>query len=128
MIRITALRLWSTTTIQQYKYTDPTQKLRLTGRDGNGFAVPSTFTVHTIWPWDNHETTHLVTSTLGVPPSLFDEGIAVAYETDPYDNSYVANWSGQTPHQWAKQFLQQGTLPDLNSIVVNDTFRALDPT
>ncbi len=113
-------------TINYYKYTDVGQKRRLTGRIGNAYADTSNFAVHTIWPADNHEVTHLVTSTVGTPTALFNEGFAVAFETNPYDGSYTAEWNGQLPHLWAKQFLQQGRLPQLSGIVDNTAFFALD--
>ena len=112
--------------IEYYKYVDVAQKRRLSGKIGNAFADASTFSVHTIFGWDNHETTHLITSTVGIQVGLFDEGIAVAFETDPYNHWVTPNWNGQPPHAWAKQFLQQGKLPNLTAILDNEQFRAAD--
>ncbi len=114
-------------TINYYKYSDVAQKRRLTGKIGNAFADTNTFSIHTILTWDDHETTHLIVSSLGTQAGLFEEGLAVAFETDPYNNSFVAYWNGQPTHAWAKQFLQQGKLPDLTGILDNTNFRAVDP-
>lgn len=114
--------------IQYYKYRDVAQKQALTGRSGNAFADPPNFSIHTIWNWDNHEVTHVLTATIGTPPSLFNEGMAVANQTDPQAGDLVPKWSSVPLHTRAKGFLQQGTLPSLDNIVESVSFSNLDPS
>ncbi len=112
--------------VQYYKYRDAAQKQSITGRAGNAFADNATFSIHTIWNWDNHEVTHLLTTLNGLPPSLFTEGIAVAYQMDPQAGDYTAKWSTVPIHTRAKTFLQQGTLPSLDVIVESIPFSNVD--
>jgi hypothetical protein len=112
--------------IQYYKFTDASQKQQLTGMVGNGNADPSTDSIYTIWPDDNHETTHLLTATIGIPTPFINEGMAVANQTDPLDKIYSPNWNGYSPHHWSKQYLQAGQLPALSSLLDQDTFEAFD--
>jgi len=114
-------------TVEYYKYRDAAQKQAITGRAGNAFADNATFSIHTIWNWDNHEVTHLLTTMNGLPPSLFTEGIAVAYQMDPQAGDFVAKWSSVPIHTRAKSFMQQGTLPSLDIIVESIPFSNVDP-
>jgi hypothetical protein len=114
--------------IQYYKFTDVSQKQKLTGISGNAYSDPATFSVYTIWPIDNHETTHVLTAVIGTPTPFFNEGMAVANQTDPLDGIYTPDWNGHSPHYWAKQYLQQGTLPALSSILDESSFEAMDPS
>ena len=113
--------------IQYYKFTDVNQKQQLSGVGGNAHADTSTNSVFTIWPSDNHETTHLLTATIGMPTPFINEGIAVANQTDPLDKIYTPNWNGNSPHYWAKQYLQAGQLPALSSLLDESAFEAFDP-
>jgi hypothetical protein len=115
------------TRIQYYKFKDRQQKLELTGYDGNGIALPSINTVYTIWPWESHEVTHLLTYRIGAPAALFVEGIAVATSTDPLDGFYTPHWNRMPVHRCAKDFLSAGKLPSLAGIVETDAFRYADP-
>ena len=113
--------------IQYYKFTDANQKQQLTGMEGTGNADPSTDSIYTIWPKDNHETTHLLTATIGMPTPFINEGMAVANQTDPLDKIYTPNWNGNSPHYWAKQYLQAGQLPALSGLLDKTAFEAFDP-
>jgi hypothetical protein len=113
--------------IQYYKFTDANQKQQLTGVGGNAYSDTSTNSVFTIWPTDNHETTHLLTATIGMPTPFINEGMAVANQTDPLDKIYTPNWNGNSPHYWAKQYLQAGQLPALSSLLDESAFEAFDP-
>ena len=113
--------------IQYYKFTDANQKQQLTGMAGNGNADPSTDSIYSIWPKDNHETTHLLTATIGMPTPFINEGMAVANQTDPLDKIYTPDWNGNSPHHWAKQYLQAGQLPALSSLLDKSAFEAFDP-
>ncbi len=112
--------------IQYYKFTDATQMAQLTGNPVNGYSDPANLVIYTIWSEDNHETTHVFTAVLGTPPPFFNEGMAVANQTDPLHGIYTPSWNGLTPHFWAKQYLQQGIMPALSSILDQKGFWALD--
>lgn len=62
--------------IEYYKYSNRSDLYALTGVQGNSWAEPSSFSIHTIWPTDNHEVVHLYASRLGSPTALFGEGFA----------------------------------------------------
>ena len=112
--------------IDYYKYFDRSRMIAITGRDTNGWADPSVFAVHTIWPWDNHETVHVYTALFGRPSDYFNEGIAVAMETDPANNDLVPRWSGTPLHALAKGFMQANRLSFVQDICDTDSFRKLD--
>jgi hypothetical protein len=115
------------TRIQYFKFKDKQQKQSLTGLRGNANADPSLDTVYTIWPWETHEITHLLTARIGYPTDFFNEGIAVANQVDPLDDSYTPLWNSNSVHRCANDFLAAGALPSLASIVETTAFRAADP-
>ena len=92
----------------------------------NGFATLETFEIHTIWPTDNHEVVHLFTSTFGFPPALFSEGIAVAHQTNPARNDFVAKWNGTPLHDHARTFRRTGRLGRLGQMIESNAFRGFD--
>ena len=76
--------------LEFYKYRNREHILRVTGIRTNGFAVPGTYRFNTIWNIDNHESIHtVVMQTIGHPPSLFNEGIAVAFQALLVNRKYV---------------------------------------
>lgn len=93
----------------------------------NGYAEPSTFTIFTIWPMDNHEAVHVLSALFGTPPALFNEGVAVALQTDPLRGDFVPRWNGTPLHEWARTFRRQGTLVELGRLLASSDFRRLDP-
>jgi hypothetical protein len=109
------------------KYRNRAQLGDLTGHVGtNGFAEPASFTLHTIWPYDNHEVTHVYVGLFGHPVALFDEGIAVAHQIDPTGGDFTPRWSGIEPHDWAKTFRRDGRLAPLDRMLATADFRLLD--
>jgi len=112
--------------IHFYKFTDIHQKELLTGRGGNADSNPAKGAVYTIWPTDSHETTHLLTSKIGIPTPFLNEGFAVANQVDPLDQRYTAQWNGYSPHHWAKQFLLAGSIPALEQLLERRTFDRSD--
>ena len=110
--------------IDYYKYLNRAHMQQLTGRSTNGWADPLNFAVHSIWSWDNHECVHCYTSLIGRPSDFFNEGIAVAFSTDPYNGDYEARWWGYSIHYWAKKYKDEGTLIPLNSILETYSFRS----
>lgn len=97
-----------------------------TGRyNTNGFADPAKFEIHTLWPTDNHEVVHIYTALVGRPSDFFNEGIAVAFQTDPPAGNFESMFNGQSVHQACRQYLQLGTLAlPLDRVVTTTDFRA----
>ncbi len=92
----------------------------------NGFADPATFEIHTLWPTDNHELVHIYTSLVGRPSDFFNEGIAVALQTDPPAGHFESVFNGVSVHQACQQYLQSGTLVlPLDRVVTTTDFRAI---
>jgi hypothetical protein len=112
--------------IQYYKFTNITEKEQLTGNSGNAESNTGTLSLYTLWSWDNHETTHLLSDQHSIPCALINEGLAVSNQVDPFDNSFTPNWNGQPPHLWAQQYLEQGTLPKLTDILESGDFWKID--
>ena len=109
--------------LEYFKYRDRAHLASITGRSTNGFAEPGTLRFHTIWPIDNHEGVHtLVLLHLGHPPALFNEGVAVAHQTDPFAGDLVARWSGQDIHDLARTFLRQRRIPALTALLRSPDF------
>jgi hypothetical protein len=115
------------TRIQYLKFRNKQQKQSLTGYGGNAEAYPSVNIVSTIWSWDNHEITHVLTYRIGEPTALFNEGIAVANQVSPSDNSTTPTWNMIPLHRCAQDLLASGKLPSLAGLVETDAFRAADP-
>ena len=85
-------------------YRDRAHLRALTGRYTNGFAEPGTTRFHTIWQIDNHEGVHtLVILQIGHPPALFNEGVAVAHQTEPAQSILTPRWNGTDLHVLARQ-------------------------
>jgi hypothetical protein len=123
-----AIEVSPSRTITYNKYRDRAHMGQVIGvSNTNGFAEPSTFTVHTIWSIDNHEVVHLYSSTFGSPVALFNEGFAVAHQMNPPSNDFVAKWSGTPVHDLARQFRSAGRLIALDSLVETSGFRNGDP-
>jgi hypothetical protein len=112
--------------IDYYKYRSRQQMGEYTGYyDRNGFALPGQFELHTLWAWDNHEAVHIYSSLIGRPSDFFNEGIAVALQTNPHDGQYDSVFNGVPVHAWAKLRLGDGTLLSLDGIVATDAFRSI---
>jgi hypothetical protein len=113
--------------IEYYKYQSRQDMGNHTGNYGtNGFAEPARFELHTLWPTDNHEVVHIYTALVGRPSDFFNEGIAVAFQTNPATSRFESVFNGQEVHQACAQYLQNGTLVvPLNRIVLTNDFRAI---
>jgi len=113
--------------IEYYKYQSREDMGNHTGNYGtNGYAEPARFEIHTLWPTDNHEVVHIYTALVGRPSDFFNEGIAVAFQTNPATSRFESMFNGQEVHQACAQYLQNGTLVvPLNRIVVTNDFRAV---
>jgi hypothetical protein len=113
--------------IDYYKYRSRQDMGDHTGHfNTNGFATPERFEIHTLWPTDNHEVVHIYTALVGRPSDFFNEGIAVAFQTNPAANDFESVFNGQQVHQACGQYLQLGQLViPLDRIVQTNDFRAV---
>lgn len=102
----------SAPTIEYRRYVSREAMGRYTGNyNTNGFAEPSLWRLHTIWPRDNHEIVHLYTAAIGRPSDFFNEGIAVAFQTDPPAGRFEGVFNGQEVHAACRAYLAAGQLP-----------------
>jgi hypothetical protein len=112
--------------IDYYKYRDRAHMQQVTSRTANGWADPPAFAVHTISPWDNHEVVHVLTALIGRPTDFFNEGIAVAMQTDPQHEVFEPMWASRSLHSWAYDIYRFNQLPPLPEMIESDAFRKLD--
>jgi len=130
-----AYHLWATATLgvqvpQKIEYNKYRSRQEMGDHTGNyntnGFADPARFEIHTLFSTDNHEIVHIYTSLFGRPSDFFNEGIAVAMQTDPPAGNFDAFFNGQQVHQACRLYLQFGTLVvPLDRAIQTDTFRAI---
>lgn len=114
--------------IHYFKYRDRAHLRRVTGKNTNGYAESDAFRFHTIWPIDNHEMVHVVVfNTIGRASALFDEGMAVAHQTDPSGADVVPRWSGRSVHDIARDHHRAGTIPTMDALLESTSFREVDP-
>jgi hypothetical protein len=116
--------------VEYRKYFDRAAMGRYTGNGNtNGFAEPELWRFHTIWPFDNHEVVHVYSAMVGRPSDFFNEGLAVALQTDPFGHDFVVRFNGQSVHEACRAYLAAGTLPrPLSSYVTTQGFRAISDT
>jgi hypothetical protein len=121
------LQLQPSPRLDYHKYRDRAHLEALTGRSTNGFAEPGTTRFHTIWPIDNHEGVHtLVVLQIGHPPALFNEGVAVAHQTDPRRGLLTPRWNGTDLDALARMYDASGRLPALSSLLTSTDFFRFD--
>jgi len=124
---VTALQLQPSPRLDYFKYRDRAHIEALTGKATNGFAEPGTTRFHTIWPIDNHECVHaIVILQVGHPPALFNEGIAVAHQTDPVRGILTPRWNGTDLHALARTYDASGRLPVLSALERSSDFFKVD--
>jgi hypothetical protein len=113
--------------IDYRKYTSRTDMGSRTGHyNTNAYAEPDLFTIHTILPWDHHETVHIYTERIGHPSEFFNEGIAVAFGTDPLAGDFVPRFNGESLVDSARLYLWTGQLVlPLSRIVATQDFRSI---
>ena len=108
--------------IDYFLYPTNQVKGEMMGDDGNGNADPKKFEVHAVYNEDvkcigPHEDTHLLVTFLGLPPQLFREGLA----------EYMSEtWHNKNHAEWARQFLSEGKLPDLEQIIDDEKWYEYD--
>ena len=113
--------------IDYRKYTSRNDMGARTGQyNTNAYAEPGLFTLHTLWTWDNHETVHIYTAPIGRPSDFFNEGIAVAFQTDPMTGDFEPRFNGEQIHAAARRYRQLGQLVlPLSRVVTTTGFRAV---
>ena len=111
--------------IDYRKYTSRQDMGARTGQyNTNAYAEPARFTIHTLWSWDNHETVHIYTALIGRPSDFFNEGIAVAFQTDPMNGDFEPRFNGEQVHAAARRYRLGGQLVlPLSNIVTSTGFR-----
>lgn len=121
------LGLQPTRKVEYRKYLSREAMGRYTGNSStNGYAEPADWRFHTIWPRDNHEIIHVYTAQFGRPSDFFNEGIAVAFQTDPVAGVFTARFNGQDVHEACRAALSAGQLPlPLASHVTTTPFRGI---
>jgi hypothetical protein len=92
----------------------------------NAYADPAAYAIHTIWPLDNHEVVHLLTSSWGSAGALVNEGMAVAFQIDPA-RDMTPRWSGVALHDLTRQFRQQGRFVPIAGLTETTSWRSQDP-
>ena len=114
--------------ISYSKYTSPQHMLQLHYGPGNvnAWADPDLFTLHTIWPFDNHEVIHLYASTFGRATLLLNEGLAVAYQMDPVRGDMTPRWNNRHIHDVSAGWRRQGRLMALSQMLTIPQFQAMD--
>lgn len=114
--------------VHYFKYRDRADMGVHTGHyDTNGYAEPGRLEFHTIWPTDNHEVVHvIVTSQIGRFTAFFDEGIAVAFQSNAPAGQFESVFNGQEVHAAARRYLQGGQLVlPLERMLANEDFRKI---
>jgi hypothetical protein len=113
--------------VEYRKYQSREAMGRYTGNyNTNGFAEPEQWRLHTIWPRDNHEIVHLFAAPIGRPSDFFNEGLAVAFQTDPPAGRLDAWFNGQEVHAACRDYLRDGRLPlPVADYVTTPAFRGL---
>ncbi len=113
--------------VEYRKYLSRDAMGRYTGyANTNGFAEPSLWRFHTIWPFDNHEVVHVFTAVIGRPSDFFNEGIAVSFQVDPARGDFVVKFHGQQVHEASRAYLRAGVLPmPLSRFVTTSGFRSI---
>ncbi len=125
---VAALDVKVNTKIEFDKYRDRAHLKRMTGRDTNGFSDTSSYRFHTIWKIDNHEGVHtIIIRLIGLPPPLFNEGIAVAFQADYFKYPlFIPEWNGVRLDLLAKTYNQDGKTPSLDNLLGTWSFWNFD--
>lgn len=114
------------TKLTYYKYSSRSQLASITGKETNGFAEPEVYALHTIWPYDGHEATHVYLSRVGKPSNFFNEGLAVALNTEPGVVPWTSRWNGTHVYAHTQLLISTHQLRPLGPMLTTDGFRAVD--
>jgi len=111
--------------LNYYKYTGRSQMKSVTGMETNGFAEPSVYAVHSVFPHDGHEAAHVYTALVGRPSDFFNEGIAVALNTEP-GAGWTSKWNGTHVYAHTQLLVRTGQLRALGPMLTTSAFRGVD--
>jgi hypothetical protein len=114
------------TKLKYNKYTGRPQMKSVTGMDTNGFAEPDVYAVHSIFAHDGHEAAHVYTARVGRPSDFFNEGIAVALNTDPGAVPWTSPWNGTHVYVHTQLLIRTNQLRALGPMLATDAFRNVD--
>jgi hypothetical protein len=115
--------------IDYYKWKDRQAEWLLSQATVTGLAQPSSYTVWAYLPWMNHELFHIYSLQVGRPTTFFSEGIAVAYQIDPFAGDFVAREKNGVPvHDVVRQLKAQGRLLPFTSFVTSSGWNSSDYT
>lgn len=116
--------------VEYRKYRSREAMARFTGNGTtNGFAEPSLWRLHTIWPFDNHEIVHVYSEIVGRPSDFLNEGLAVSFQTDPAAGHFTVLFNGLPAHDACRAYLRAGTLPlPISRYVTSSGFRSIQDT
>jgi hypothetical protein len=81
--------------IDFYKFRTAEDLAAAQGGTGRSRAFPAECALVTEYSWNNHECMHIYNAQLCDTPTtrLFEEGMAVAHEFDPYNDVWVSQWN-----------------------------------
>ncbi len=108
------------------KYTGRAQMQRVTGMTTNGFAEPSIQTVHSIFSRDGHEAAHVYSALVGRPSDFFNEGFAVALNTEPGVVPWTPHWNGTHVYAHTQLLIRTNQLRPLAPMLTTGAFRNVD--
>jgi hypothetical protein len=111
------------TKLRYYKYRDRSQILELTGWETNGLAEPEVYAVHSIFPSDGHEAIHVYSALVGRPSDFFNEGIAVALDSEPGALPLTPQWNGTHVYEHTLLLIRTNQLRPIRAMVTTDAFR-----
>lgn len=108
--------------IVYHKYQNLQHIETITGRFTDAYTETGTLSFHTIWAADNHQSVHaVVTTMIGHPPSLINEGLATAHQTDPFGGDLNPRWEGVPIDDIARFAIQGGDIPELDDLMASNT-------
>lgn len=111
------------TKLRYNKYRDRSQLREVTNHDTNGFAEPDVFTVHSIFPHDGHEAVHVYSALVGRPSDFFNEGLAVALNSDPDAPVRAPPWNGTHVYAHTQLLIRTNQRRSLSTMMTTDGFR-----
>lgn len=109
--------------IKYYLYPDSETKKSLMGDDWYAQAIYDDFAIHVLYTEDHkpigeHEDTHLLSLPLGIPISLFQEGLA--------EYLVGSNWFGKDFDDVSRDAINKGKLPNVESMMEQQRWFDLD--
>lgn len=116
--------------IDFYKFRTVEDLVAALGFRVGGMAFPEDFALITTYSWHNHECFHLYNSLFCEFPTirLFEEGMVVAHEFDPFNNVWVSQWNRmplEEPYIYSEMILDHranNRLLSIEDLLVSQAF------